>query len=152
MLSSCSAKVEPTSPDVSDPTPVDSTEQQQEEPNYLEIFSELYWEDQFNGESLDESVWRIEDMDAANREIQCYHHGSHNVKVDEEPLSGNRCLVITAMRDTCEHGCFISSGRVSTTAGSWQQWTSTTYGRIDASMMIPPVQSGLWPAFWMIIK
>ena len=115
------------------------------------LFTVLYWEDNFDGNALNESVWWIQNTDSYNNELQCYKHNNGNVTVGKEPLSGKNCLIITAKRDTCaEHGRYFSSGKISTQVGAWTDWVSTTYGRIEASIKLPKTYKGLWPAFWMM--
>ncbi|MBO4369832.1 MAG: glycoside hydrolase family 16 protein [Paludibacteraceae bacterium] len=124
-----------------------------EEPaiSYQDIFTQLYWEDNFDGEALNESVWWIQNTDSYNNELQCYKHNNGNVSVGKEPVSGKNCLIITAKRDTCdEHNRYITSGKISTQVGDWTDWVSTTYGRVEASILLPKTYKGLWPAFWMM--
>ncbi|MBP5318301.1 MAG: hypothetical protein J6Y77_02740, partial [Paludibacteraceae bacterium] len=108
MLFGACSQAEPQAPapeeEPSQPVDIDSQSQ----------FTQLFWEDNFDGDQLDETVWWIQNTDSYNNELQCYKHNNGNVTMGVEPVSGNRCLVITAKRDTCSHGRYITSGKVST--------------------------------------
>lgn len=136
----------------------DMDEQEEEQPVVIDVddvtqFTQLYWADEFDDDQLNEQVWWIQNTDSYNNELQCYKHAHErqNVYMGVEPITGNRCMVISAKRDTCsEHGKFFTSGKVSTQVGDWKEWVSTTYGRVEASIMLPKTYKGLWPAFWMM--
>lgn len=108
-----------------------------------EFGHKLVWEENFDGKMIDLSTWNIELVKSpANQELQEYR--AENVTIEEEPLSGNRCLVITAKKEPASNGRSFTSGRVNT-----MKKFSFKYGRIDASIKLPKTANGLWPAFWM---
>lgn len=99
----------------------------------------LIWEENFDGQSLNEKVWNYELGDGCphvcgwgNNERQVYTKDNHVVK------DGN--LVITTKKD----GNKYTSTRI-TTAGKKE----FKYGYIEARAKLP-VGKGIWPAFWML--
>lgn len=104
----------------------------------------LLWSDEFNGSQLDESTWSYALGDGCdlgicgwgNQELQTYR--SENVSV------ANGKLVITARRETV-NGKDFTSARLLT-----KDKVSVKYGRVEASIKIPDLNNGLWPAFWML--
>jgi beta-glucanase (GH16 family) len=100
----------------------------------------LVWQDEFDGNGLDESKWTYEVKGPGwvNNERQNYTYRRwENVRVE----GGN--LVIEGRRDWF-NGHEYSSGRIKT-AGK-RSWT---YGRFEARMQLPGGW-GTWPAFWMM--
>jgi beta-glucanase (GH16 family) len=104
----------------------------------------LVFSDEFNGDSLDTSVWNYETGYGSdgwgNDEWQLYTNSEDNVKVK------NGTLIISA-RTSGNNGKrdgSITSGRINT-----MDKKSFRYGKIQASIKIP-YQIGLWPAFWML--
>ncbi|WP_423188904.1 glycoside hydrolase family 16 protein [Alkalibacterium sp. f15] len=111
---------------------------------------QLTWSDEFDGESLDLTKWRIDEGNGffsgdewvngwGNNEKQYYHED--NVTV------GDGKLVLEAREEqvTDEHGTYdYTSGKIMSD-GLFSQ----TYGRFEASMKLPGGQ-GYWPAFWMM--
>lgn len=92
---------------------------------------ELYWSDEFEGDSLDMSKWNIES--GTNGPIV---KKKENVKVED----GN--CVITIRRDDSTHGYSYSSAYV-TTARKF----SFCFGRLEFRAKLP-VGQGMWPALW----
>ena len=99
----------------------------------------LLWEENFDGQSLNEKAWNFELGDGCphicgwgNNERQSYTKDNHVVK------GGN--LNITARKD----GDKYTSTRI-TTAGKKE----FQYGYIEARAKVP-VGHGIWPAFWML--
>ncbi len=106
---------------------------------------QLVWEDNFDTGSLDETNnWFVvvNGKGGGNRELQYYKRD--NISVGKEPVSGNRCLIITARK---ENHMFkkATSGRIST-----QNKMSFRYGKVEARIKLPKTENGLWPAFWML--
>lgn len=100
---------------------------------------ELIWEENFDGETLNESVWNYELGNGCpdicgwgNNERQEYTKTNHKIK------DGN--LVITVQKE----GDKYTSTRI-TTAGKKE----FKYGYIEARAKLP-VGHGIWPAFWML--
>lgn len=101
---------------------------------------ELVWHDEFDGDSLDASVWTHEVKDAGwvNKELQTYVDGAHNGRNVTEVADGK--LIITAFKE----GDKVYSGRVYAMKDSgWQ------YGIFEARLKLPKGK-GTWPAFWMM--
>lgn len=100
---------------------------------------ELIWEENFDGEMLNESVWNYELGNGCpnicgwgNNERQEYTKANHKLK------DGH--LVITVKKE----GDKYTSTRI-TTAGKKE----FKYGYIEARAKLP-VGHGIWPAFWML--
>jgi beta-glucanase (GH16 family) len=103
--------------------------------------------DEFNGDSLDTTIWDYETGYGSNgwgnNEWQTYTTNDENVRVEDGKL------VISARRtlgganngfqdDSVTSGRIITLGKI-----------SFKYGKIQARIKIP-YQLGLWPAFWMM--
>ncbi len=99
----------------------------------------LVWEEHFEGDSLNESVWNFEFGDGCpnlcgwgNNERQIYTKNNHKVE--------NGLLTITAnLKDSV-----YTSTRITT-----KDKFEFKYGRIEAKAKLPSGK-GLWPAFWML--
>ncbi|MFB4212401.1 family 16 glycosylhydrolase [Shouchella sp. JSM 1781072] len=108
----------------------------------------LVWNDEFDGDSLDQSKWRYDIGNGqpnlpgwGNEELQYYNDDPRNVRVE------NGELIIEAHQEPIsdEFGSYeYTSGKV-LTEGLFSQ----TYGRFEARMRLPAGQ-GFWPAFWMM--
>jgi beta-glucanase (GH16 family) len=119
---------------------------------YMVLFSAksqeyvLIWEDNFDGTSLDSSVWNIEHKEGVwntgeNQELQFYK--KENVLVGDDG-SGNSCLILTAKSEVY-NGYKFTSGRVNT-----KSKFSFKNGKVEARIKIPDLANGLWPAFWTL--
>lgn len=99
----------------------------------------LVWSDEFNGTSLDASVWNIETGGGGwgNRESQFYTGRPENLRVE------NGHLIIQARREPFQTNNYTSA-RINT-----RDKKSFQYGRIEARISLPSGQ-GIWPAFWML--
>ena len=95
----------------------------------------LIWEDDFDGESLDESKWNYELGHVRNNELQFYT--KENVIVEDG------CAVITAKKES-KYGYDWTSSSITTMAKKNFQ-----YGKIEAKMKLPNI-IGSFPAFWML--
>lgn len=104
----------------------------------------LVWQDLFNEDALDESIWNIEvnGNGGGNAELQYYRR--ENVSVGEDSESGRNCLIITAKKESFG-GKSFTSGRVNTRGNK-----AFTYGKVEACIKLPSTSDGLWPAFWMM--
>ena len=71
----------------------------------------LVWSDEFDGNTLDESIWNIEvnGSGGGNNELQYYCE--RGVSVGAEPESGRNCLILTATRENYQNRQF-TSGRI----------------------------------------
>ena len=99
----------------------------------------LIWEEEFDGSSLDLSVWNYETGASGwgNNESQYYRSGNKNAELDQGFLR------ITAKEET-HLGAPYTSARLTT-----QGKESFQYGRIDIRAKVPYGQ-GVWPALWML--
>lgn len=100
----------------------------------------LVWHDEFNGDSLDASVWthEVKPSGWVNNELQNYVDTRHNGKRVTEVSDG--LLRITAFKE----GDKVYSGRIYAKVDSgWR------YGVFEARMKLPKGK-GTWPAFWMM--
>lgn len=90
-------------------------------------------------EFFNEEVWTKEVHEAGwtNQELQAYDEAHVSVGKDED----KSVLILTAERK----GNQIFSGRVNSKGKK-----SFKYGKVEASIKIPPTANGLWPAFWMM--
>ena len=100
-----------------------------------ECVYKLVWSDEFNGNTLDTSVWNYDTGDQwYNNELQGYTPS--NVYVQ----NGN--LRIEAKRETYMSKSY-TSGRINSMHKKF-----FTYGRFEARMKFP-TGTGFWPAFWL---
>ncbi len=105
----------------------------------------LVWSDEFNGDSLDPEVWFYESGDGTQYGIPFPAFGNNELQyyLPDNVQLGDGKLQITARRESAE-GYNVTSGRIMT-----RDRFAFTYGRIEASIKLPPGQ-GTWPAFWML--
>jgi beta-glucanase (GH16 family) len=99
----------------------------------------LVWEENFNGNQLDEKVWNFELGNGCpnicgwgNNEAEIYTKDNHKVE--------NGFLTITAKYD----GKTYTSTRITT-----KDKKEFQYGRIETRAKLPQGK-GIWPAFWML--
>ncbi len=111
---------------------------------YASFSQTLLWSDEFNTPQLDQSVWTYAIGDGCdqgicgwgNQELQTYTNNNTSIV--------NGQLVITARRETV-NGKDFTSARLLT-----KDKVSVKYGRVEASIKLPDMNNGLWPAFWML--
>jgi len=137
LFSSCSSEKSVT-PDVPPVEP--DTEEPEEEKSW-----QLVWEDEFDGDELDQSKWSYqygtgedEGLDRwGNNELQYYTEREENIYLEDG------FLTITAQEEDYE-GSDYTSARIRTeNKGDWK------YGRIEIRAKLPQGQ-GIWPAIWML--
>lgn len=106
-----------------------------------EIGWNLVWSDEFDGTSLDTSIWNYEIGTGhdgwGNQEKQYYTDREENVSVSDGTLK------IKALKESYK-GSSYTSARITT-----QGKKSFTYGKIEARIKLPQY-SGAWPAFWTL--
>lgn len=115
------------------------------------VIGKLLWSEEFNGTSLNTSVWTASNGNGCqinlcgygNQELQFY--SPNNLSIADVPFEpGTRALAITARREVNGANQF-TSGKVDS-AGKVQ----VKYGLIEVRMATPRVGVGLWPAAWML--
>ena len=104
----------------------------------------LVWEDLFNENTLDTNNWEPEIYGDGSGNAELEYYRAENISMGNEPLSGKKCLILTAKKENFE-GRFFTSGRLKT-AGKQE----FVHGKIEASIKLPKTANGLWPAFWML--
>lgn len=109
-------------------------------PEYYEGFS-LVWQDEFEGEILEEKDWNYEIGNGAsgwgNNELEYYTNSPKNV------FLSNGHLIIEARKESAG-GFDYTSARITT-----QNKKQFQYGRVDIRAKLPLGQ-GIWPALWML--
>jgi beta-glucanase (GH16 family) len=104
------------------------------------------WSDEFNGGVLNAEVWNIEvsGSGGGNNELQYYTARQENVSLGTDPESGEKCLILTAIKENYS-GKTCTSGRVNS-----KKKFAFEHGLIEARVKIPQTANGLWPAFWLM--
>ena len=99
----------------------------------------LVWSDEFEGTTLDESVWKIQTGGGGwgNQEAQYYTARAENIRVED----GN--LIIEARKEEYDKNHYTSARIMS------RDKKTFTYGKMEARISLPG-GGGLWPAFWMM--
>ena len=102
----------------------------------------LLWNDEFDGDKMDESKWNYEPHEPGwtNNELQEYTTSTDNVFVRDGHL------VLKAIKTEKDGKEYYTSGKV-----TGQNKTDFTYGKVVVSAKVPEGQ-GLWPAIWMMPK
>ncbi|NNC93983.1 MAG: family 16 glycosylhydrolase [Chitinophagales bacterium] len=102
----------------------------------------LWWEDEFDGNSVNTSNWSLETGDGCpslcgwgNNELEWYQ--PQNAEVN------NGRLIITAKEESVG-GKDYTSARMKS-----KSKVEFTYGKVEARIKMPTGQ-GMWPAFWML--
>jgi len=105
-----------------------------------EIEYTLLWSDEFDGDTLDSSIWNMEQRAPGwtNSELQEYTNSPDNIYLEDG------CLVIKAIETEVNGQPYYTSGKVTTLNNQ-----EFTYGRVEVRAKVPEGQ-GLWPAIWMM--
>ena len=100
----------------------------------------LLWSDEFDGDTLDESIWTREERMPGwtNNELQEYTDSEDNVYVEDGHL------VLRALKTDVNGNPYYTSGKVNS-----QNKADFQYGKVVVSARVPEGQ-GLWPAIWMM--
>ncbi len=108
--------------------------------NSMYSLSDVVWQDDFNGRSLNMNDWNYEYHEPGwvNNELQKYVDSKKNIYVK------NGTLVIQAIKTERNGQVSYTSGRVNT-----QNKHDFKYGRFEARLKVPRGQ-GFLPAFWMM--
>ena len=111
----------------------------------------LLWSEEFNGTSLNTSLWTPFDGNGCqinlcgygNAELEYY--SPNNLSIANVPFEPNtRALAIQARRQTIGSNEF-TSGKID----SFNK-VQVKYGMIEIRMATPQLQTGLWPAAWLL--
>ncbi len=107
--------------------------------DYPEGYTQLYWSDEFDTQSLNTNKWTYEIGNGTggwgNNESQYYTNSNDFIN--------NGVLTIRAKEETIS-GFNYTSTRIKT-----QNKVKFTYGYVEARIALPAVV-GMWPAFWMM--
>ncbi len=111
----------------------------------------LLWSEEFNGTALNTALWTAFDGNGCqinlcgygNAELEYY--SPNNLSIENVPFeSGTRALAIKALRQTVGSNQF-TSGKIDSL-----NKVQVKYGMIEIRMATPQLQTGLWPAAWML--
>jgi beta-glucanase (GH16 family) len=111
----------------------------------------LLWSEEFNGTTLDTNTWTPYNGDGCqiglcgygNAELESY--SPNNLSIVNVPFEpGTRALAIQAVRQVAGNSQF-TSGKID----SYNK-VQVQYGMIEIRMAAPNVQTGLWPAAWLL--
>ena len=109
----------------------------------------LLWEENFD--TLDTDRWTIDIGDGCdqglcgwgNQELQSYE--AANVTIEAVPGEpGNNALVLEARSET-SGGLAFTSGKIQS-----KNKIAVQYGMVEIRMRVPSVETGLWPAAWLL--
>ncbi|GGG39823.1 glycoside hydrolase family 16 protein [Hymenobacter glacieicola] len=136
-LLSCTETKTKNIPAPTPPTP--STPVVNEEAKAYDQYTEMKWNDEFNGGALDQSKWVAELGGGGwgNDELQNYTNSIDNAFL----RNGN--LVIQAIKQQSGNNAYSSARLITKGKQNFQ------YGRIDVRAKIPKGK-GVWPAIWML--
>ena len=110
---------------------------------------ELLWQENFN--SLEEDIWTIDIGNGCdqglcgwgNQELESYQADNVSIQaIDGEP--GNSALALQARREVAGAEQFTSGKILS------ENKLTVHYGMIEFRMQVPDLETGYWPAFWML--
>jgi beta-glucanase (GH16 family) len=111
----------------------------------------LLWSEEFNGSALNAATWTPYDGNGCqinlcgygNAELEYY--SPNNLSIADVPFEpGTRALAIRALRQTIGSNEF-TSGKID----SFNK-VQVKYGMIEIRMATPQLQTGLWPAAWLL--
>ncbi|MBN2485427.1 MAG: family 16 glycosylhydrolase [Bacteroidales bacterium] len=111
---------------------------------------QVLWQDNFN--TLDTTLWNAITGNGCEQPTGCgwgnqelEYYSENNVTVEEIPGEpGNFALVLEAKRETIGSNQF-TSGKITS-----ENKIAVRYGAIEVRMMAPKVETGLWPALWLL--
>lgn len=103
----------------------------------------LVWEENFEGETIDTTIWNFEDNARGGGNAELQYYTPKNATIGIAP-TGEKCLVISAIKENYKNRP-ATSARLNT-----QDKVMVTYGKIEARICFPFTKDGLWPAFWML--
>lgn len=104
----------------------------------------LVWSDEFDSDTLNEVYWNMEESDWGGGNAEMQYYTPNNVSIENHPVTGERCLVLSAKAEDYGHRP-ATSARVNT-----KDKVTIHYGKVEARIAFPNTADGLWPAFWML--
>ena len=128
--------VEDVAEEVTEEVTEETAEEMPEEIPQYEGYS-LLWNDEFNGDAMDETIWNYEPHEPGwtNNELQEYTTSTDNVFIRDGKM------VLKAIETSDD---YYTSGKITT-----QNKKDFMYGKVVVSAKAPEGQ-GLWPAIWMM--
>jgi beta-glucanase (GH16 family) len=134
LLVSCGQRIPETSISDTDVTTVQKTETPA-----IDGYN-LLWSDEFDGDTLDETIWtrEVREPGWTNNELQEYTTSDENIFVSDGHL------VLKAVKSEVNGSDYYTSGKVNS-----QNKADFQYGKVVVSAKVPEGQ-GLWPAIWMM--
>ncbi|KAG1677447.1 hypothetical protein FOA52_001902 [Chlamydomonas sp. UWO 241] len=128
----------------------------------------LVWADEFNGASIDTSVWNFDFGDGSavglwgwgNGELQCYTDSASNAKLVQDPDNASNSFLMITATETPGAGCYngpsapmttkdYASAKLLTRDTLTIMYNETSRVRVEARIKVP-LALGTWPAFWML--
>lgn len=103
----------------------------------------LVFNDEFDGESLDTSVWSYQLGTGSQYGLVGWGNDEAQYYQEDNVYLEDGALVIEARKEA-KDGMSYTSGRITTKEGYSKQ-----YGRFEARVSVT-AEEGLWPAFWML--
>ena len=142
-LGGCSSTDETTAKDTEKQTEKQTQTQKptQDEGEYVLDGYHLLWQDEFEGEKLNEDIWtrEVREVGWTNHELQAYTTEDENIFIRDGKL------VLKAVEKQLDNGkTTYTSGKVNS-----QNKADFTYGKVVVSAKAPKGK-GLWPAVWMM--
>jgi len=108
----------------------------------------LVWEENFNGNKLNTSIWTAEKNRRGGGNAEMQYYLPENATIEMHP-SGVSCLVLNAKKENYKDD--FGGIRPATSARLNTQGKMTfTYGKLEIRVQPPKTANGLWPAFWML--
>jgi beta-glucanase (GH16 family) len=105
-------------------------------------YSAIVWQDEFDGTSIDNSIWTYDVGDGGfgNGELQYHTARPENAYIE------NGSLVIEARRESYKGSSRSFTSARLKTLGRF----AFKYGTLEARIKVPNLANGLWPAFWLM--
>lgn len=101
---------------------------------------EMVWNDEFDGHTIDETKWNVQNTGTVyNNELEYYHPDNASLETE----SGQGVLALEARKQAYGGKEYTSGKLTSKMKGDW------TYGKFTVRAKLP-VQQGMWPAIWMM--
>lgn len=101
----------------------------------------LVWEDTFDGDTLNTAFWNIEDNARGGGNYEMQYYSPRNMSIENHPVTGERCLVLTARREDYGNRP-ATSARLNT-----QDKVTVQYGKVEARIAFPNTADGLYRLF-----